>query len=95
MATREEIKEGIKPYIRGWRQATAIYIALWSLFTGNWASFKREVHIMTGFARPYGICFAPSFWESCKENLGWTDEEVEVFKENTKQKFGEGLANGD
>ena len=82
-------QEEIRPYIRGWRQVTAVYYALWSLFTGNWAGLKRELHIITGFAKLYSIRFAPSFWESAKDNLGWTDDEIQAFKDDARQHFGE------
>ena len=65
-------------YIRGRRQVAAIYIAVWSLCTFNWASFKREVHIITGFARPYKIIFCDEFWDDLGDM--WTNGEVEIFR---------------
>ena len=76
-------------YIRGRRQIIAIYYAFWALFTGNWLSLKRELFIITGFAKPYGIRFAPSFWESMQKNYGFSKEEAEQFKEEAKRKFGQ------
>ena len=75
-------------YVRGWRQITAVYYALWCLFKGEWLGLKRELHIMTGFAKPYGVRIAPSFWEACKENLGMSDKEVQEFKDEIAQKYG-------
>lgn len=78
-----------RDYIRGWRQITALYYAFWCLFTGNWLGLKRELHIMTGFARPYGVRFAPSFWDSAKKNLGLSDERVQQWKEEVAREYGE------
>ena len=50
---------------------------------------------MTGFAKPYGARFAPSFWEGCKKNLGMTDEEVQEFKGEVAQKFGDDALEGE
>jgi len=80
-------------YIRGWRQLTAVYFALWCLFTGNWAGFGREIHIIAGFAKPYRIHFAPSFWENAKKNLDWSNEEIQEFKDYAKRTFGEDSVN--
>jgi len=66
-------------YIRGWRQLKAIFYLFLCLFQRNLLCAKRELEIMTGFAKPYKIYFAPTFWESFRK-LGATDEDIEELK---------------
>lgn len=63
-------------YIRGWRQVEAILIFFKCLIKGNFLCAKRELHIMTGFAKPYGVKFHPMFWESCKD-VGLSEDEID------------------
>ena len=66
-------------YIRGWRQLKAIWIFFECLFKGNWKCAKREIHILTGFAKPYSVRFHPLFWESCRE-MGMGEEDVDELR---------------
>ena len=62
-------------YIRGWRQLKAIPIFFKCLFTGNFPCAKREIEIMTGFAKPYKVLFHPMFWDSLREQ-GMDEEDI-------------------
>jgi hypothetical protein len=66
-------------YIRGWRQFKAIYYFLECFFKRNIPCAKRELEIIMGYAKPYEIRFAPTFWGSCRE-LGMIEEDIEELK---------------
>ena len=75
-------------YIRGWRQITAILYLFRCLFKGNWLCVKRELKIISGFAKPYKVQFAPSFWESFQRTLNLSTEEMARVKEEYAKQFG-------
>ncbi len=66
-------------YIRGWRQVEALWIFVKCLFTRNWRCARRELEIMSGFAKPYAVRFAPSFWASCRES-GLSEKDIDDLK---------------
>ena len=66
-------------YIRGWRQVEALWIFVKCLFMRNWRCARREIEIMSGFAKPYAVSFAPSFWDSCRES-GLSEEDIADLK---------------
>ena len=76
-------------YIRGWRQVTAIFYLFQCLFGGNWLGAKRELEIISGFAKPYKIQFAPSFWESYQQLFNLSAEEMVLVKEECTKRFGD------
>lgn len=75
-------------YIRGWRQITAIFYLFQCLFRGNWLCVKRELEIISGFAKPYEIRFAPSFWESYQKLFNLSAEELAQVMEKYAKDFG-------
>ena len=77
-----------RKYIRGIRQIQAIYYLVWCLIQRNWACVKRELHIMTGFAKPYSMVFTPRFWENWKDTFGLSQEELEKDKVRLMGHFG-------
>lgn len=72
-------------YIRGKRQLLALYY-FWECLWRFWGGYtpircaKRELEIFLGFAKPYNIIFAPSFWESYRA-MGATEEDIKELKE--------------
>jgi hypothetical protein len=66
-------------YIRGWRQLTAVYYLIrHCLLRKNWACARRELEIMSGFAKPYRVVFSSKFKESYKELFGEEFNEEDV-----------------
>lgn len=78
----EVLLEGGQP-IRGKRQIKAVGIFFRCLFRGNWKCARRELEIMSGRAKTFGVVLAPSFFESLKE----LDVDPEEFKEHIKEYF--------
>jgi hypothetical protein len=44
-------------YIRGTRQLKAIAFFVEMVLRRNWLGARRELEIMSGFAKPYAVCF--------------------------------------
>lgn len=78
-------------YIRGWRQLKAIPYFIECLladhpFQSKLLCAKRELQIFFGFAKPYKVVFAPSFWKSAEKygirlGMDWIKKYEETLKE--------------
>lgn len=72
-------------YIRGLRQLEAIWILITNgLYNGivydDWACAKRELEIMSGFAKPYNVIFSKRFAQQW-EDLGFSRADLEEMGE--------------
>ena len=72
-------------YIMGWRQLKAIFYFFECLFRldlslkDKFSCAKRELEIISGFAKPYKLFFHPDFWEDCRR-LGMNEDDIDELK---------------